>query len=75
MVSGLVVIAKDITSIQFENLRIVEKFEQLDLLNKYGFNLNWFAFGENTHVILKHFQNGEMQIYLAENLTVSRDLA
>jgi len=66
MVSGLVVTSKNEFNIQVENLKSIEEFEPLDLLNKYGFNLGWFTFGKNTHVILKQINKGEKQIYLAE---------
>ena len=41
MVSGLIVTLKNDFKIQLENLKLVEEFEQLDLLNKYGFNISW----------------------------------
>ena len=66
MVSGLIVTLKNGFKIQIENLKPVEEFEQLDLLNKYGFNISWYSFGENIHVILKQIRGKENQIYLAE---------
>ncbi|MEJ2126563.1 MAG: hypothetical protein P8X84_03490 [Candidatus Bathyarchaeota archaeon] len=67
MGSGLVVTSKNGFNIQLENLKPVEEFEQLDLVNKYGFKMGWYTFGKNIHVILKQIQEKENQIYLAEN--------
>jgi len=66
MGSGLVVTSKNGFNIQLENLKPVEEFEQLDLVNKYGFKMGWYTFGKNIHVILKQIQEKENQIYLAE---------
>lgn len=68
MVSGLVITSNDDFNFQVENLKPIEEFEKLDLLKKYGFNVGWFTFGKNTHVIIKHINKGEKQIYLAEEI-------
>ena len=66
MVSGLVITSKNCFNLQFENLKLIEDFEQLNLRKKYGFKLGWYNFGQNIHVILKELNAGEKQIYLAE---------
>ncbi len=64
--NGLIVTSKNRFNINLENLKPVEEFEQLDLLNKYGFNLSWYTFGKKIHVILRQIAKKENQIYLAE---------
>jgi RIO-like serine/threonine protein kinase len=66
MVSGLLVSSKNGFNIELENLNPIEEFEELELLKKYGFDLGWYAFGQNIHVILKQTKSGKNQIYLAE---------
>ena len=67
MVSGLLVSFKTGSKLEFENLNAKEKFEDLRLRNKYGFDLGWYTFGENIQVILRCDDKGETQIYLADN--------
>lgn len=74
MVSGLVVTAKNGQNIKVENLKPVEEFKQLELLNRFGFNLGWYTFGKNIHVILKQVENAEMQIYLGEELIEAQSI-
>lgn len=66
MVNGLLIDSKDGFRLELKNLNPIEEFEQLDLINKYGFQLGWYKFGQNIHVISKKVIKGERQIYLAE---------
>ncbi len=68
MVSGLLFSLKNGFNIKLENLNPIEEFEELELLKKYGFDLGWYTFGQNIHIILKKTNKGENQIYLAEKI-------
>ena len=67
MVSGLLVSIKNGCNVKLENVNPIEEFEGLKLRNKYGFDLGWYALGDKIHVILKYVNEGETQIYLADN--------
>jgi ribosomal protein S1 len=67
MVSGLLVSIKNGCNLKLENVNPIEEFEGLKLRNKYGFDLGWYTLGEKIHVILKYVNEGETQIYLADN--------
>jgi len=67
MVSGLLVSFKTGSKLEFENLNAKEQFEDLRLINKYGFDLGWYTFGKNIQVIFRCDKKGETQIYLADN--------
>lgn len=67
MVSGLLVSFKNSSNFELENVNSKEKFEDLKLSDKYGFDLGWYTFGENIQVILRCADNDETQIYLADN--------
>jgi len=67
MVSGLLVSIKNDCNLKLENVNTIEEFEDLKLRNKYGFDLGWYTMGEKIHVILKSVNEGETQIYLADN--------
>ena len=67
MVSGLLVSFKTGSKLEFENLNAKEKFEDLRLNSKYGFDLGWYTFGENIQVIFRCDNKGETQIYVADN--------
>ena len=68
MVSGLLVSSKNGLDIKLENLNPVEEFKEIELPKKYGFDLGWYTFGQNIHVILKRVNKGENQIFLAEKI-------
>ena len=67
MVSGLLVSIKNGYNVKLENVNSIEEFEGLKLRDKYGFDLGWYTFGQKIHVILKYVNEGETQIYLADN--------
>jgi hypothetical protein len=66
LVSGLLVSSKNKFKMEFEHLKLIENFQELDLPKKYGFSFGWYTYGQNINVILKHENKGENQIYLAE---------
>ena len=49
-------------------MKPIEEFEELELLKKYGFDLGWYTFSQNIHVVLKQTNKGENEIYLAEKI-------
>ena len=67
MVSGLLVSFTNGYDLKLENVNTIENFEGLNLRKKYGFDLGWYTLGEKIHVILKNVNEGETQIYLADN--------
>ena len=67
LVSGLLLSFKNGSNFKFENVNPKEKFEGLKLLEKYGFDLGWYTLGQKIHVILKYVNEGETQIYLADD--------
>lgn len=66
VVNGLLASSRNNFKIEFETLKPIEDFQELDLTKKYGFSFGWYTFGKNIQVILKHDNKGENQIYLAE---------
>ena len=67
MVSGLLATFNNGSNLKLENASPKEKFEGLQLRNKYGFDLGWYTLWEKINVILKCVDGGETQIYLADN--------
>jgi hypothetical protein len=67
MASGLLVSLKGKCDLKLENLNPIEKFEELDFPTKYGFDLRWYTYGKKIHIILKCLNDGETEIYLADN--------
>ena len=74
MVSGLIASFKSDSSLEFESLTVKENFEDLRFRNKYGFDLGWYTFGENIHIILMRDYKGETQIYLADSKVESESV-
>ena len=67
LVSGLLVSFKNDFNLKLENVTPKERFDDLKLREKYGFDLGWYTLWDRIQVILKCVDGGETQIYLTEN--------